>query len=788
MLRNYVKVAIRNVSRFKGYAAINIVGLAIGMAGCIIITLWVIDELSYDRFHSEGERIFRVIKDGGPDERSNRSALTSPPIAPYIKENFPEVVLASRFGNWGNRVVICENESFMEPRYEHVDPEFFEMFSFQFVKGDPSTVFADMYSVVLTEATARKYFGDANPMGRTLSIEGNFDVTVTGVLADLPTNSSLQFDLLSPFSLLSEFIGEEPFAAWGFNAFTSFVQLAEKESAAALAPKIVDLYSRHESDMDEGLVLQPLLEIHLDPSMRHNYDGIGDRKYVYIFSALAVFVLLIACINFMNLATARSARRAREVGMRKVVGASRRSIALQFIGESILLSAVALLFALLLVEIYLPVFNELAGKELSLGNIQTGAMLMGLAAVVLVTGILSGSYPAVVISSLQPVMVLKGGAASGAKGALFRKILVVAQFSLSIVLIIGVMVVSRQVKYLHDRDLGINTDHVVSVRMVGDSNVQYPLLRDRILEAPGVISVTGSFDSPEDISSSPGCPEWDGKLPGEDWPIRAEFVDFDYFETFQIELAAGRTFSRDFPSDSNEAYIVNEEAVRRMRIESPVGQNFAFWDRPGKIVGVVKDFHFQPLHNKIEPIVFTMNPEWLSRIHLRIRPDNVAATMAAVEEIWKDLCPHYPFDYHFVDEDYDNLYRAERRMSVILGYFTFLAILIACLGLFGLASFMGEQRTREIGIRKALGATVSGIVIMFSREFTKWVLISSVIAWPVAYFVMRKWLENFAYRTELGWYSFALATVMAVVIAWITVAYQSIRAASANPVDSLRSE
>jgi putative ABC transport system permease protein len=790
MIKNYLLVAIRNLRRHKAYSLINITGLAIGMACTVLILLWVQDELSFDRFHDHAGRIVRVYRDEARTASGSSSALTSPPMAAALKKDFPEVLESTRFGTWQRRLVTNGETSVVETEYMHADPDFFEMFSFPFVKGDPQTAFSIPNSVVLSESAARKYFGSDDPMGRTLTVDGAFDIIVTGVVQDPPSNSSLKFSMLSPFALLlSKYLSELDSDNWGFNSFSTFLLLAPEVRAPDFSAKLDGYLQRYAAEDTDRLVVQPLTDIHLRSTVGHEPFATGSIKYVWIFSALALFILAIAAINFMNLTTARSVTRAREVGMRKVVGARRPQLVRQFFAESILTSLLALGIALIFVELSLSAFNGLSGKAITTDWLAKLPILLGCLGISLATGVFSGIYPALFLSAFRPIRVLKGVLRGAGGGTAFRKTLVILQFSLSVFLITGTAVISRQMTYLRTKDLGFDKERIIHLRLFGELVGKYPVIRERLLQNPDVVSVTASLALPTDIRNSPGTPEWDGKDPSDKWDIRADFVDFDYIETFRIPIVEGRSFSRHFATDAEKAYIVNEEAVRRMGLKQPVvGQRFAFWRLEGRIVGIMKDAHFQNFHTKIEPLVFKIFPDWFRFLYIKLKAGDTPAVLASIEKTWASLHLGYPFDYRFLDEDFDGLYRAEARMGTLFRTFAALAVFIACLGLFGLASFMAEQRTKEIGIRRILGASIPGITAIMSREFAVLVLAANLVAWPAAWFFMGRWLRGFAYRAELSPWSFVLSGAAALAVALLTVGALSVRAASANPADALRYE
>ncbi len=786
MFKNYLKIAFRTMIRQKGFSSINISGLAIGMACCLVMVLWAHDELSYDRYHENIDSIYRIV-DGPPiGLQQDISALSSPPLANALKRDYPEIIRASRF-DWTRRVVKYREVVFNESNYMNVDPDFFEIFSFPFIIGDRSTALKDPRSVVLTRETAEKYFGDENPIGKVMKVDNRIEVTVTGVIENVPDNSTLDFDLLSPFA--PPWFNQRIMTNYGANMLYSFVMLDNNVNVDELVAKISDYLIRLNPDETDTVDLQWFGDIHLRSNLDHELYGTSDIKYVYIFAALAVFVLLIACINFMNLTTARSGNRGKEIGMRKVSGAYRSHLLRQFFSESVLFSVISLLFALVLVNLLMPVFENISGKNLSMNAEGSFYIYLILIVITLLTGFLSGTYPAVFLSSLRPLAVLKGNKSSVIKHSGLRKSLVVLQFSLSVFLIICTLIIVRQLDYMRSKELGYEKSHLLVVNMSGNVNTNFGPFKKEILKRSDVLNVSRSMSLPTSIRSTPGSPEFEGKESSDEWLIRADFVDYDYFETFGMEIVQGRSFSQEHATDDSLGYVVNETAVSKMRMEDPIGKKFNFWEnKGGHIIGVVKDFHFRSLHNEIEPIVFSMFDNWLRRIIIKIEPENVSGTVTAIEKVWKEIYPDNPFDYTFYDEGFDRLYRAENRMQKVVNSFTFLAIFIACLGLFGLAAFMAEQKTKEIGIRKVLGSKVSSIVLMFSSEFIKWVVVANMIAWPAAWFTMNTWLTGFAYRADFSVLLFLITGVISIMIALITVGYQTIKAAFTNPVDALKYE
>jgi ABC-type antimicrobial peptide transport system permease subunit len=642
--------------------------------------------------------------------------------------------------------------------------------------------------VVITENMAQKYFGAEDPMGKMLNFNDRIDFQVTGVLENIPINSHLQFDFVLPFHLL-ENLGQD-IHNWGNFNFFCYVML-DKNTSFDSASKKISGYLRTINPENAQLFIQPLAQIHLHSDFEYDALAVNnnDHKYIFIFASIALFVLLIACINFINLTTARSRNRAKEVAMRKVVGADRKNIIRQFFGESLAFAFVAFGLALAFVFLFLPAFNDLSGKQLSLdlsGNILIPAGLIGIA---IFTGLLSGSYPSLYLSSFQPGKVLKKTFTANPKGSVFRKVLVVVQFSLSIFLIIGTTVVDNQIDYIRNRKLGFKKENLIYMPLAGGIRQQYEAVKNEWLRNTNIVSVTASSNLPSfGRNWATGNLDWEGKNPEETILMQGVDVDYDFFETFGMQMKAGREFSKDFVADENSSVILNETAINIMGLSSPVGKRFSVGDWQGTIVGIVQDYNFKSLHNKIEPLILTMVNRQLNYMFVRIKGQNMPDAIKFLKSQWEHHNPQFTFEYGFVDTLLGNLYANEEKVRTLFNYFTFLAIFISCLGLFGLAFYLTEQRTKEIGVRKVLGASVPKIVTMLSKEFIKWVLIANIIAWPLAYFFMDKWLQNFAYRTSLRIWTFLLSGVLAFMIALLTVSYQTIKAASANPVDSLRYE
>jgi putative ABC transport system permease protein len=631
---------------------------------------------------------------------------------------------------------------------------------------------------------AKKFFGDEDPIGKTITVNNQKDYTVTGVIADVPANSHMRFDFVRPFELFRE--SGRNLDSWGDVSFYTYVQLQRGSSVQAVNSKLKEMVER--DDPAHNLYyLQPLTRIHLHSNFNFDFASHGNIIYVYIFAASALFILLIACINFMNLATARSGIRAKEVGMRKVVGAKKSDIIKQFYGEFVLSSLISLAIAIFLILLLLPAFNNLSGKELSFTLSDNTELILGFLVIAVFTGILSGSYPALFLSSFHPIKVIRGALQTGVRGANFRKILVVTQFSLTIILIIGTLVVFSQLKHIRSRNLGYNKEHLVVFALSGEMRGNFEPVKSELLRNGDIFGVTASSSLPTHIGSGTSGAWWEGKEEGVRIQMQVNSVDPDYLDTMKMEMAQGRFFSKEHPAD-NEAFVLNEAAVKAVGMESPLGKEFRAFGIKGPIIGIVKDFHYKSLHTEIEPLILLIVPRMHYYATVRINGENIKNALAFIEETWKKFIPGFPFEFSFLDDRIDSLYRAEQRMGKVFNTFTALAIFVACLGLFGMASFTVERRTKEIGIRKVLGASVPSVLVLLSKESTRLILISNLIAWPVAYYVMNRWLQGFVYRTNINIWIFFLSAATALLIALLTVSLQSLKAALANPAHSLRYE
>ncbi len=783
MFYNYLKIALRNIKRYKGYAAINISGLAAGIACFIFIMLWVQHETSFEKFHDKANSIYRVLL-YYPD--SDGYSWAGPgPLAGYLKSNYPEIVNGSMVFSDVNRP-LKHGDKLFSATLCGCEPSFFEIFSFDFLEGGLESSFSNPNYIILTEETARKYFGEQSPLGATMALDwwGRWlQFEVTGVIEDVPQNSHLQFDFVLPFDFVTA--SGMTVDDWGVRAYKAYVTLDPNVGAIEVTQKIAEDLRRHDPDSKALLRLQPVTDIHLrDPG------GGGPITYVYTFSLLGMLILLIACINFMNLASARSLTRAKEISLRKVVGSTRTQVMRQCFVESNLFSLSALLLATFFVFLALPAINSVVGVNLELSL--SPSLILQLTAVSLFAGTLSGAYPAFVLAKFQPVKLMKGIDGSTHTVSALRKMLVTAQFTVSIVLIICALVVSNQLRYLQEKNLGFDKNYILNLEMGGAMYPNYPTLREKLEAHADILSVTRTNFSFSKAFGTSGI-SWEGKEDNENVFASMHSVDYNFLEFFDIEMAEGRFFSDLFPTDASEALVLNETAVREFGIKDPVGKYFFCplplnMVRDGSIIGVVKDFNYSSLRTQIKPLILAMVPYWYSDVYIRLRATNIPATIAYIEKILQEIDPDYLFEYRFMDEEIGRLYITEQRMATLIHYGTFWAIFISCLGLFGLASFTVSQRRKEIGIRKVLGASVPSVLSSLLAQFIKWVMLGNILAWPLAYGVMSKWLQNFEYKIDISVRTFLFATLITVAIATFTVSFQSLRAAASNPVDSLKYE
>ncbi len=801
MFKNYLRVAFRNLKRQKGYSLINILGLAIGMALCLLILVYVQDELSYDRFHEKADRIYRIAQVEDHDGQILHYMRIGAGISSRLETDFPEAIEKSvRLFPAGEVWTRFDDKLYREDRFYVADETFFDIFSFEFLDGDPGTALQEPNSVVLNRTTAEKYFGSTNCLGKMVRVDmpGAPLIEVKGVVEDMPGNSHFHPDGLVSFSTIVNEQNEQFFNQVFGNTVWSYILLKEDYPIANLESRLPGFLDKH---LDENLknrlkalYSQPLKDIHLrsstDPFTEIEPENTGNITYLYIFSAVAFLVLLVACINFMNLATARSARRAREVGMRKVVGAVKQQLIRQFMGESIFIAFLALPVAVGLADLFLPAFNSLTGKEMGISYFSNLVLVPALLAIVLFVGFVAGSYPAFFLSAFRPANVLKGKFRSG--GGLFRKILVTGQFAVSIGFVIGILVFLQQLNFMRNTDLGFNKNDTLVIPVLlpeppAQRMSKMQVLKNEFMNHPRVEEVALSSSVPSEIRPIVNCRE-EGAPESEAKIVAQVAVDYEYLKTLQIEVLEGRDFSREYSTDVNQAFIVNEAAVRELGLESPLGTPLVLGNRRGTIIGVMTSMHWEPKRRFVAPMVFYLMPQAFTKIVVRISTEDMPGALAFLEEKWKENISTRPFQYEFLVDMVDNLYRSEQRMSDVVLYIAVLSIFVACMGLFGLASFTAEQKTREIGIRKVLGSSVTGVVFLLSKQFGKLILIANVIAWPLAYYALHKWLQNFYYRISIGMHFFVLSAVLVLVIAFISISYQSIRAALANPADALRYE
>lgn len=791
MLKNYLKIAWRNLSKHKAFTLINIMGLAVGMTACFLIFLYVHFELSYDKFHSRGDRIYRLSCDLKTPSETIKAGITSWAFAPNLKADFPEIEAYTRVSFEG-MLVKKGDIKYQEEQTMFADSTFFKVFDYKLVKGDPETALKEPLSIVFTETAARKYFGNDNPLGQTVQLSGDLlPAKVTGVVKDFPANTLLKAEMIVSMSTFSQAFHRKLDEQWGNFGAVTWLLLKPGINPDALNRKFPAFLERRIGDqMRTGKMfftfsLEPVKKLYLHATR----DGLeqGSMNNVYVFSIIAVFILLIACINFINLTTARAAERAKEVGIRKVAGAQQRQLALQFLGESLLLCLAGCMLAVLLSALLIPLFNQLAGKTISAGIWHNGGALLLLLLASVAIGLLAGFYPAAVLANFQPVTVLKGRFSTGMKGAALRKGLVLTQFTISISLIIATIIVYRQTHFMRSHDLGFNQDQMLVIETNGDKAQE--TFKKEIAGLAGVQSVVATSAVPGGGNAGAYSEIQNQQGDFQVANLDTYFVDFDYISQFKMKMVAGRAFSKAFATDTTQAMIINEATARLLgfaHMEEAVGKRFKQWGREGTVIGVVKNFHFRSLQENIKPLTMRIEPVQFSMVCAKVTATDAAALVKAVESKWKAMAPNRPFRYFFLDEYFDKQYRAQQRFGSLFLNFAILAIFISCLGLLGLASYSTLQRTREIGVRKVMGASVASIINLLSVDFLKLVLIAFVIAVPVSWYLMHKWLQDFAYKAAISWWIFAAAGGMALVITLITVSFQAVKAAIANPVRSLR--
>ena len=805
MIKNYFKIAIRNLIRHKGYSTINILGLAIGMACVILIMLFVQRELSFDNFHANKDKIYRLnIQVTNPQTGAKTQRAVGPyRLADELETDFPDMDHIIRFAPQSREAIDYKNETYVEENLSFVEPNVFEVFDFKLIKGDKLTALQDPFSLVITEEVSKKYFNEEDGIGKVVKIR-DMDFVVSGIMEEIPKNSRFAFDILVSMNCSKQVFSRIVLENWGEGYVETYAMLSNNKKPADFKDrlaKFVGIKLDAWKQASPELIMQPLEDVYLKSEDISSYQTGGDIIYVYSFSFIALFILIIACINFMNLSTAKSSLRAREVELRKVVGAMKSQLIGQFLSESTVLAFISLLLALLFARISLPFFNKLAQAELTLNLLDNIPLLVGLLSITLFVGIAAGSYPALMLSSFKPVNVLSGKLNTGGKGGLLRKVLVAFQFATSIFLLVITGVVYQQLNYVKNMDLGFDKEHIVLMSAPTEMRDRYEEFTNELLKNPAVLSGAGSSRVPPGrLSSSLGTrPE--GVPEDQRKGMQTVWTDFDFIETMGFQMIAGRSFSREFPSDEKGAFILNEAAVKDLgwTNESAIGKTFGSseitdWDvgqwvqRDGQVIGVIKDFHFETLKKPIIPTVYFVAPYMAWNYAVRISPDNISNTIRSIEDVYSKFNPDVAFEYTFVDENYAELYQAEERQGKIFGIFALLAIFVACLGLAGLASFTAEQKKKEVGIRKILGASTSNIMMLLSKEFTWLVIIAAIIASPIAWYLMNNWLQGFAYRIPIGIGIFFIAASIAMLIALITVSFQTAKSAFTNPINSLRQE
>ena len=788
MFKNFIKTAFRNIKKYKIYSFINISGLALGLTVFMLSALWVSNELSFDRFHKNSASIFRLNTTRVFADNKEQSVLTPGPAGPALAADFPEIRAAARTAWTGERVIRYDDKIFYENGILTADPEFHEVFSFPLLRGRFFSESDDIFSLVISQSTAGKYFGTADPLGKVLSMDARLKFKVIGVMEDVPRNSSIQFDMLVPFEIVQR-LGWD-MESWDFSLAVTYLLLEKNTDLDSFTFRLKDHVKKYNKQSNIELNIQSLNDIHLYSNF-DDTEGMGFIQYIYGFSILGILVLLIACINFVNLTTARSEHRAKEIGVRKTAGAARKQLVLQFLTESLLIAFIALILASIMISMLLPLFNSLTEQNFHIKELADWPFLLAAFGGTLITGLFSGSYPAFILSASKPVLALKGRLSQRSGRGSLRKILVVIQLSASIIFIVISLVVFMQLDYLQQKDLGFDKEHVVSIPL-GISNLDnsqtYERLKNEIDNLPGIENISASFTHPSWFATPADKVFLKGRQLDKTVPISITSVEFGFIETLRIQMLEGRSFSEKFGTERANI-IVNESFSRLMAEENVLGQVISIGDGyQGTIVGVMKDFHYDsPARTAIGPLILFCNPG-VNYIHLRIQPERFASVISAVENSWDKIKPDFPFQFDLMDETYSGMYEEIKILNRIVEVFTFIACIIACLGLFGLASFAAEKRTKEIGVRKVLGASTGRIALEFLKDFIKWAVLANLLAWPVSWFLMDGWLQNFAYRTDLGLHIFFLAGAAGLLLTIITVSFQVFRAASADPVNALKYE
>ena len=801
MIRNYFKISLRNIRKNSLYSFVNVVGLTTGFVACLLIGIFVWSELTYDGFHQHGDRIAKVYMEFQYSGTLNKADVTGTKVGPQFQRVFPQIESYVRTMK-SSHSVSNDSETFEETRILFADKDFFYLFSFNLLQGDPMSVLEGPQKIVLTPTTAKKYFGEESPIGKTLTLDGGEQLyEVTGIVEEAPKNSQIQFDMLISFSSLKASQQEE----WRMAKYHTYLLLYESEQLSGLQELILDYMEglgRSEMGFAEGssdywtYYLEPLKSVHLHSAVADSFEPNGNITHIYVFSVIALMIMMIACVNYTNLATAQSVNRSTEIGIRKVMGAGKAQLLKQFLGESSIITMFALTLAILISGILLPWFNSITGKGFSILDFLQPQFLLIAALLTVFISLLSGGYPALVLSNKRLTTILKSGIKSESGGKL-RKTLITFQFAVAIFLVSATLIVQRQIFFIQSKNVGYSREQVIVLPIDSRTQDAYEQLKDAFEAHPDIIAVTGAYEDPTDIGWGDGIRAYDDQGAIE-LAVKATPVDLGYLKTMGMELKAGRDFTAaDLPPEDilsegqlpSASYILNEKAVRDLgwTVEEAIGSTISR-DVEGKVVGIVKDFHFESLHQPIGPLLMFLDKKMVRQMFIKVKPSHLSATLSSLEDLWETRISHRPFDYHFLDDDFNALYKSEERTAGLFFIFSSIAITLASLGLFALAAFVTVQRTKEIGIRKVLGASVASVVQLLSKDFIKLVLVALVIASPLAWYAMNRWLADFAYRIDIEWWMFALAGIMAVGIALLTVSFQAIRAALANPVESLRSE
>jgi len=800
MLKNYLRIAFRNFKSQRFYSFTNIFGLSVGITACILVLLYVKHEFSFDSYHKNVNQIYRIGFSFTQEGVTNYCAQTPAKLGPALKDMYPEIKKLSRIYFSKRMFVEAGDIKKFEDRISYADPEFFDIFSYDVISGNIAQFLKSANSIVITESTAKKYFGNSNPLGKIIEIDNKYMFEVNGVIKDVPVNSQFRFDFIAPYASLEKQPVSGYFSQWSctFGSYT-YMLVGNGFDPKSFEKKTANFFKTH-TDLKEGdwrVIAVPLSDIHLNSRLADEIEENSSISKIIIISSIALFILLLACINFVNLSTARASRRALEIGIRKVMGAGKSQLVKQFLGESVLISLVALVFSGITILLIMPSFSTLVGTNIGFNLINNWSTLLMIVGGVVIVGLLAGIYPAFFISSYEPVKVTRGNVSSGDSGkqssSFLRKGLVVFQFSISIVLIAGTIIVNLQLNYLRGFDMGFDKKQMIVLPVHEKFGDIYKTVKNEIINIPGVVSVTAGLGAPVTFNSINTVCKPNGTDDRGEFPIVVNSIDYDYMDQFGVQIVAGRNFSEEYSNDFPNSMIINEKMARRLgfnNVKDAIGKSYiiSLNNYKPEIIGVVKDFNAGSLHNEISSQVFMINPKWFKELIVKANSTNMPSTISKLKGVWEKFFPKYPFEYSFLDESIDRMYKSEDRYSQVISVFSVVALFIACLGLLGLASFIAKQRKKEIGIRKVHGASIESIIQIVSGEFAILVIIGNLIAWPTAYYFMNKWLQEFAYRVDLSWWIFIVSGLMTLIIAMLTVGYQAIKAAVANPVESLKNE